>query len=112
MGRGPSGGSGGARKGDDGGDGLARVVAEEIRVAETAVPLATLGVEDPELRPSPRRPVAAAGDERLGPLADDVASEPDPRPSGELQAQSGRFGDGGRETGRQPRWLEGDEERL
>jgi hypothetical protein len=72
-------------EGDDGAGGLGRVVAEEIRVAETAVPLATLGVEDPELRSSPRRPVAAAGDERLGPLADDVPSEPDPGPAGQLE---------------------------
>ena len=69
----------GAGGGGDGGGGDGRVVAEEIRAAETAVPLAALGVEDPELRPSPRRPVAAAGDERLRPLADDVPSEPDPR---------------------------------
>jgi hypothetical protein len=91
---------------------LGRVVAEEIRVAETAVPLATLGVEDPELRPSPRRPVAAAGHERLGPLADDVPPEPDPCPPRQLQPQAGRFGDGGREPGGQPGWLEGDEERF
>ena len=81
-------------------------------MAETAVPLATLGVEDPELRPPPRRPVAAARDERLGPLADDITAEPDPRPSHELQPESGGFGDGGRETGRQPGRLEGHEERL
>lgn len=87
-----------------------RVVTEEIRVAETAVPLATLGVEDPELRPSPRRPIAAAGHKRLGPLADDVPPEPDPRPPRQLQPQAGRFGDRGREPGGQPGWLEGDEE--
>jgi hypothetical protein len=103
---------GGAGEGDDGGDGLARVVAEEIRVAETAVPLATLGVEDPELRPSPRRPVPAPGDERLGPLADDIATEPDPAPPLELEAETRGFGHGGRQGRRQARWLEGDEERL
>jgi hypothetical protein len=81
-------------------------------VTETAVPLATLGVEDPELRSFPRRPVAAAGDERLGPLADHVPAEPDPAAALELEAQPGRFGDGGRETGDQPGWLEGDEERF
>ena len=81
-------------------------------MAETAVPLATLGVEDPELCSSPRRPVAAAGDERLGPLADDVAAEPDPGPPGQLQAEPGRFGDGGRQARRQARRLEGDEKRL
>jgi hypothetical protein len=81
-------------------------------VAETAVPLATLGVEDPELRPSARRSVAAAGHERLGPLADDVPPEPDPRPPGQLQPQSSGFGDGGRQPRRQAWWLESDEERL
>ena len=81
-------------------------------MAETAVPLATLGVEDPQLRPSPRRPVAAAGHERLRPLADDVPSEPDPAAPLELQPQPGRFGDGGREPGRQARRLEGHEQRL
>ena len=32
----------------------------------------------------------------LRPLADDVAPEPDPRSAGELEAEAGRFGDGGR----------------
>ena len=81
-------------------------------MAETAVSLATLGVEDPELGPSPRRPVAAAGHERLGPLADDVPPEPDPGPPVELQPQPGRFGDRGHEPRRQPGRLEGDEECL
>ena len=81
-------------------------------MAETAVPLATLGVEDPELRPSSRRSVAAAGHERLRPLADDVPPEPDPGPARQFQAQSGRFGDSGREPGGQPGRLERDEERL
>jgi len=81
-------------------------------VAETAIPLATLGVEDPELGPSPRRPIAAAGHERLGPLADDVPAEPDPRPPRQLQPQAGRFGDCGREPEGQPGWLEGDEKGL
>ena len=81
-------------------------------MAETAVPLATLGVEDPELRPSARRPVAAAGDERLGPLADDVPPEPDPALSPELEAQSRGFHHRSREPGGQARRLEGDEERL
>ncbi len=91
---------------------MARVVAEEVRAAETAVPLATLGVEDPELRPSPRRPIPAAGDECLGPLADDVAAEPDPGPALELQPEPGRFRHCGREAGGQAGRLEDDEERL
>ena len=81
-------------------------------MAETAVPIATLGVEDPQLRPSPRRSVAAARHDRLRPLADDVPTEPDPGLPLELEPEPGRFGDGGREPARQARWLEGDEERL
>ncbi len=59
---------------------------------ETRVPLAALGVEDPERRPAPRRPVAVVGHERFGPLPDDVASEPDPRPASELESDAGRLG--------------------
>jgi hypothetical protein len=81
-------------------------------VAETTVPLATLGVEDPELRPSARRPVPTAGDDRLGPLPDDVATETDPGPSLELQPEARRFRDRGREGRCQPGGLDGDEERL
>ncbi len=104
-------GAGGGGKGDDVA-GPGRVVAEKIRVAKTAVPLATIGVQDPELRSSARRPVAAPGDERLGSLADDVAPEPDPAASLELETEAGRFGDRGRERRRQARWLEDNEKRL
>jgi hypothetical protein len=45
---------------------------------ETGVSLAALGIEDPERRPTPRRTVAVVRDERLRPLADDVAAEPHP----------------------------------
>ena len=72
----------------------------------------SLGVEDPELRPPPRRAESVAGYGHLRPLADDVAPEPDPRPAGELEAEARRFRDGRGEAGRKPRWLEGDEERL
>jgi len=79
---------------------------------EALVPLAALGVEDPQLRPPPRRPVAAPGDERFGPLADDIPTQPDPARPPELEAEPGRFRDRGRETGGEARRLEGDEERL
>ena len=88
------------------------VVAEEVVASEAAVALPSLRVEDPELRPPPRRAESVAGDGHLRPLADDVAPEPDPRSAGELEAEARRFGDGGGEAGRQARWLEGDEERL
>jgi len=102
------------------GEGI-EVVAEEVVTAEAGVALATLRVQDPEGRPTPRRPIPVAGDERLRPLADDVAPEPDPRPPGKLQAKTGRLGDGGGQAaGRTtidppadpPGRLEHDEERL
>ena len=92
----------------DGGDRL----DEEVVPAEAAVAFAALRVEDPEGRPPPRRAVSIAGDQRLRPLADDVAPEPDPRASRELEPESARLGDraghGAGEAGR----LEDDEERL
>ena len=94
------------------GGGGNRVVDEEVWAAEAAVALPALGVEDPELRPSPRRTEAVAGDGHLGLLADDVATEPDPRPSRELETEPGRLGDGRGETRGQAGRLEGDEERL
>lgn len=79
---------------------------------EAAVALPAVGVEDPELRPSPRRPESVAGDRHLRPLADDVTTEPDPRSAGQLEAEAGRFGDGRGETAGQAGRLERDEERL
>jgi hypothetical protein len=67
------GGSGGV-----GGD----LVGEEVVASEAGIALTPLRVEDPESGPAPGRAVSVAGDKRLGPLADDVASEPDPRPPG------------------------------
>jgi hypothetical protein len=94
------------------GGGGSRVVEEEVRAAEAVVPLAALGVEDPELRPPPRRTEPVPGDRHLRLLADDVASEPDPRPAGELETETGRLGDGRGEAAGQVGRLEGDEERL
>jgi hypothetical protein len=85
---------------------------EEVVAAEAGVSLATLRVEDPEGRPPPRRAVSIACDQRLRPLAHDVASEPDPRPSGEFEAETGRLGDGGRQATRVTGRFEHDEERL
>ena len=109
MGRDPFGGAGDERD-DLGGPG--RLVLEQLRVAETAVPVATLGVEDPELGASPGWPVSAPGNECLGSLANDVTTEPDPAPPTELQPESRRLGDGGGEPGSQSRRLESDEEGL
>jgi hypothetical protein len=80
---------------------VGEVVAEEVVASETAVALPSVRVEDLELRPPPRRAEPIAGDRHLGPLADDVAPEPDPRPAGELEAEARRFGDGRGEAGAQ-----------
>jgi len=88
------------------------LIDEEVVTAEAGIAFATLRVEDPEGGPPPRRAVAVAGDERFGPLAHDVASEADPRPPGEFEAQAGRLGDGGGKTAAKTRRFEDDEERL
>ena len=51
------------------------LIDEEAVAAEAAVALPTVGVEDPERRPAPRRAIAVAGHQCLGPLPDDVYSE-------------------------------------
>lgn len=81
-------------------------------MAEAGIALATVRVEDPERRPTPRRPIAVAGDQRLGALPDDVAAETDPRAPRELEAEPGRFGNGRGQAAAEPRWFEDDEERL
>jgi hypothetical protein len=85
---------------------------EEVVAAEAGVSLATLRIEDPEGRPPPRRAVSIACDQRLRPLAHDVASEPDPRPPGEFEAEAGRLGHGRRQAASVTGWFEDDEERL
>ena len=74
-----------------------RLVEQQGVPGETRVPLAALGVEDPERRPPTRRAVAVVGDERFGALADDVAAQADPRPAGQLEPDAGRLVDRGRE---------------
>jgi hypothetical protein len=96
----------------DRGGWIGGLVVEEVVAGEAGVALAAVGVEDPEGRPPPRRAVSVAGDQRLRPLADDVAPEPDPRSPGELETDAGRFGDGGRQGPVDARWLEDDEQRL
>ncbi len=87
-------------------------VDQECVAGKTRVPFATLGVEDPERRAAPRRPVAVVRHERLRALADDVATQADPRPTGQLQADPGRFGDRGRETPREPGRIQDQEQGL
>ena len=89
-----------------------RLVDEEGVVRETGVPLAALGVEDPERRLPPRRAVAVVGDDRLGALADDVAAQADPRPASQLEPDAGRLGDRGREAAGESGRIEDQEQGL
>jgi hypothetical protein len=92
----------------DGGDRL----EEEVVPAEAGVAFAALRVEDPERRPPTRRAISIARDQRLRPLADDVAPEPDPRPTGQFEAEPARLGDRGREATGEPGCIEDQEQRL
>ncbi len=85
---------------------------EEVVSTEAGVTFTAFRVEDPERRPASRRAVAIAGDQRLGSLAHDVATETDPRATGELQPEPGRSGHGARQVAGQAGWLEHHEQRL
>ena len=85
---------------------------EELVPAEAGVALTALRVEDPQRRPTPRRPVPVASDQRLRSLAHDVAAETDPRATSELQAEAGRPGHGIRQVAGEAGRLQHDEKRL
>ncbi|HEX7473430.1 MAG TPA: hypothetical protein VF323_10130, partial [Candidatus Limnocylindrales bacterium] len=87
-----------------------RSLAEQRVPAETSIAFAAVRVEDPQIRSPARRPEPVPGDGHLHPLADDVATEPDPRPPGDLQAEAGHLGEGSDHAARQPRRLEDDEQ--
>ena len=93
------------RGGFDSGIGL----DQEPVATEAGITLAAVRVEDPEARPPAGRAGSVARDEDLRPLADDVASEMDPRPPRELEPQSRRLRDRGREPGDEIRRLEDDD---
>ena len=76
----------------------AESVDQERVVREARVPFAALGIEDPERGLAARRPVPVVRDERLRTLADDVATQADPRPASQLQPDAGRLVDRGREA--------------
>lgn len=97
--------------GDMDGGRVERVEQEGV-VGETRIPLAALGVEDPQDRPTPRWAVAVVGDERLGPLPDDIPAETDPRPPSQLEPDAGRLVDRGREAAGRPGRIEDQEQRL
>ncbi len=79
---------------------------------ETRVPLAALGVEDPEGRPPPRRTVPVVRDECLRALTDDVAAEADPRPASQLEPDAGRLGDRLCKTAGEPGSIEDQQQGL
>ena len=58
----------------------------------------------------PRRPEMVPGDHHLRPLADDVTTQPDPRPTSKLQSQSDGFPECVRDTLREARRLQHDEQ--
>ena len=81
-----------------------------MRQRETGVPVAAIGVDDPEVGPAPGWTESIAGDEHLGLLPDDIPTEAKPGATGQLEAQPDRFperaGHGLGQAGR----LEDDEE--
>jgi hypothetical protein len=82
---------------------------QEVLAAEAGIALAAVRVEDAESRPAARRAGPIASDEHLRPLADDVASEMDPRSTGQLEPDPGGLADRGRHVCDEPRRLEDDE---
>lgn len=88
-----------------------RIRPEERIPAQAGVPVAAVGVEDPELRPPPRRSEPVPGDDHLRPLADDIPPEPDPRPADELEPETGRLAERLAEARREVGRLEDDEHR-
>jgi hypothetical protein len=73
---------------------------------EAGVPLAAIGVEDPEGRPPARRAGSVASHHHLRSLADDVTPEADPRLASELQPDTRGLADGACDAGAQVGWLE------
>lgn len=86
------------------------VEGEERLEAEAGVPLATVGVEDPEGRPPAGWAGAVAGDHHLRGLADHVPPKADPHFPGKLQADPRPLPDRGGHGGHEPGWLQ-DEKR-
>ncbi len=91
---------------------MAGGVVEEACPAQAGVAFPTVRVENPELGPATRRPEAVARHGHRRSLADDVSPEPDPGLPLELEPQPRRLGHRSRETRRQPRRLEDDEQRA
>ena len=81
-------------------------IAEEDVSTEAGVALAAVGIEDPKAGSPAGWAGPIAGDDHLRSLADHVPAEPDPRLTGQLEADPGRLPDRGLETARSARRLE------
>ena len=66
---------------------LDRAFAEQVRHREAGIPIATLGIDDAQVRPTPRRPEVVAVHDDFGLLTDDVASETEPGPTSQVEPQ-------------------------
>lgn len=86
-----------------------RETGEELVTAQAGVPLAAIGIEDPERGSPPRRADPAATHHDLGHLAHHVPAEPDPRATGEFEADPGSLPDRGSHVPHEPRRLEDEE---
>jgi hypothetical protein len=85
---------------------------EKRLVGQATVALAAFRVQDPQLRPPARRAESVPGDHHLRPLAHDVATQADPRSTGELEPKARRLGE---RTGDRPGQLgrlEENEQRI
>ena len=80
---------GGARPEDAGWRPRDGLLHQELVAGQAAVSRPALRVEDPERGPPVRRPVVVLRDADLRPLPHDLATQPDPAPPAEFQAQAG-----------------------
>ncbi len=83
-----------------------------MRRREAGVPVAAVGIDDPEVGAASGRTEPVAGDDHLGLLTDDVAAQPQPGATGQLEAEPDRFPERAGHRLGQARRLEDDEERA
>jgi hypothetical protein len=87
-------------------------IDEQGIACETGIPLAALGIQDPQGRSTTRWAVAVVRHERLGALADDVPTQPDPRPSRQLEPDAGGLVDRGRQPPAEPGRIQDQQQGL
>jgi hypothetical protein len=69
-----------------------RGLPQQLVSGQAGIPQAAVRVQDPKLRRSTRRPKPVSRDTHLRPLSHHVTSQPDPRPTAQLQPQSRNLG--------------------